>query len=51
MSGMPKPAVAVLIVLLLALVPCAALTEAGGPDRGAAPGPAAPASRPGTDTP
>ncbi|MED7949990.1 hypothetical protein [Streptomyces sp. BE303] len=32
---MSKPAVSVLAALLVALVPCAALTPAGGPDRGA----------------
>ncbi|MFC5662402.1 hypothetical protein ACFP3U_05335 [Kitasatospora misakiensis] len=32
---MSKPAVLVLVVLLLSLIPCAALTEAGGPASGA----------------
>ncbi|MFB7474861.1 hypothetical protein [Kitasatospora sp. NPDC056184] len=46
---MPKPVALVLVVLLLALIPCAALTEARGAVAGAAPTDArtGPAGRPG----
>lgn len=38
MTGMPKPVLAVLVVLFLSLLLCAAFTEAASPAPGAAPG-------------